>query len=226
MCHVLYVIWCLLHVRRRHRQRYRLAIHSRLNRQRCLNHVHVALCGCYRNPESLVDHGACHAPTFCQHRSKQKAACQFVVAAVMSWHSQSAEHGVGEGRSASDACSAPLNSTLSVTMNIPQSAMAMAIVHRLSHFVMWVSFLVFHTSLVCIFLLLAWAYKIDLHDVISLLQSLVLLLHIEQTWQLLVFWGLSGSTVIAIYVWLWRKVFWSFATPYLFKTIKEINGDT
>jgi len=104
-------------------------------------------------------------------------------------------------------------------MDIPQSAIALSLTHRLSHLVMWVAFLAFHASLVCIFLLLVWVYNIDFHDAISPLRTMAQSLHLEATWQMLAFWGLSGSTILAIYIWAWRRIYWSFVSPYLFKTI-------
>ena len=106
--------------------------------------------------------------------------------------------------------------------DVRKDDMALSLVHRLSHFVMWVALLSFHSALLCIFLLLAWAYSIEARAVVALIHKAALFLRIEETWQMLAFWGVSGSTILFVYVWLWRKIYWSFVTPYLFANVKYL----
>ena len=110
--------------------------------------------------------------------------------------------------------------------NIRKDDMAIALVHRLSHHVMWLAFALFHSALLSILLAFAWAYSIQAHAVADQLHKVALFLHIQETWQMLAFWGLSGSTILAIYVLGWRKIYWSFVRPYLFKTINAAAHET
>lgn len=111
-------------------------------------------------------------------------------------------------------------------MAISQSELTYALLHRTCLLLMWVVFVVANTVIAVLFLLLAWAYNIDSHAVLIQIQTMAQSLHIEETWQMLAFWGLSGTTILAAYAWCWRAIYWPLATKYMFKNIEARNEKT
>lgn len=95
------------------------------------------------------------------------------------------------------------------------------LLHRLFHLVAWIAFALFNFSLLILFLFGMWAYNIDSSRLLSLLRKVALSLHLEETWQMFSFFGVSGLTLLVLYLWVWRKIYFSFAVPFLFKTVNE-----
>jgi len=92
---------------------------------------------------------------------------------------------------------------------------------RLFHLVAWIAFVLFNFSLLVLFLFVMWVYSIDSNRLLFLLRKVALSLRLEETWQMLSFFGVSGLTLLVLYLWAWRKIYFSFAVPYLFKTVNE-----
>jgi cytochrome b subunit of formate dehydrogenase len=96
---------------------------------------------------------------------------------------------------------------------------ALSILHRLIHWVSWLAFVLLQVALVALFLLAAWYFEIDKNTVLSQARSLTTNLGLQEAWQILSFFGVSGGALLAIYVWLWRKAYFAFLIPYLFRNI-------
>ena len=96
----------------------------------------------------------------------------------------------------------------------------MAFSHRLSHFVWWLTFAIFNLSLIVLFLLVAWLFELKPAAVIALLDSTAQSFHLQSTWPVVAFFGVSGGTLLAGYAWLWQKGYKFLILPYLWKTIE------
>lgn len=96
-----------------------------------------------------------------------------------------------------------------------------SLVHRLSHLVMWMAFVLFHVSLLSAFLFVVWIYNIDTGVPLSLPRTVVRSLPFESIWSIAAFFGVSGATVLAIYVWCWKRLYWALAIPYLHRNIEK-----
>jgi cyanate permease len=97
------------------------------------------------------------------------------------------------------------------------------IAHRHRHWVSWLAFVLFNVTLLSLFLAVVWLFDIDSHTFLSRLQSMTQFFHLQDTWQVVAFFGASGGTLLTIYGWLWQKVYWACLTPYLFKYIANGN---
>ena len=95
----------------------------------------------------------------------------------------------------------------------------MALAHRLSHFVWWLVFAVFNLSLLVLFLLVAWFYEASPVALLALIESTAQSLHLQSTWPVVAFFGVSGGTLLTGYAWLWQKSYNIVLGSYLWKTI-------
>ena len=96
---------------------------------------------------------------------------------------------------------------------------ALYVLHRLIHWESWLAFVLLQVALFTLFLLAVWWFEIDKSTVLSQARSVASSLGLQEAWQILSFFGVSDGALLAIYVWLWRKIYFAFLIPYLFKNI-------
>ena len=99
------------------------------------------------------------------------------------------------------------------------------LVARLSIVVLWLVFAVFHLALLCLLLLLAWAFHIDSTAVAKPILAAGQFLGLSAMWQILVGLGVSGVALLSAYVWCWKTLYTALVLPYLLKDIEQLINE-
>ena len=94
-------------------------------------------------------------------------------------------------------------------------------VHRLTHLVAWLSVATLHTLLLCVALFALYILGISGNDIYSSVVKLGSHMGLEQAWQALSFFGVSGFAVLAAYAIAVKKLILNLSLRYLFKYFKD-----
>src|SRR5690606_30618746 len=86
---------------------------------------------------------------------------------------------------------------------------------RLTDLIKWTIFAVFHLLLLALFLLAAWIWQIHPQDIANWGSAVLQTSSAQVLVALLVFAGLSGMTLIRIYIRAWRKVYAHLSVEFL-----------
>ncbi len=79
-----------------------------------------------------------------------------------------------------------------------------------------------HLILFLILALVLWIYQIQPHQVTAKMISLSQALHLTNVFAVVSFFGLSGGTILLIYIKIWNRIYTKLSTPFIFKGANEL----
>lgn len=98
----------------------------------------------------------------------------------------------------------------------------MTIIYALHYILKWTIFCVFHLILLTILALVLWIYQVQPHQVMAKMISLPQVLHLTSVFALVAFFGVSGGTILLLYVKIWNRIYTKLSTPFIFKGANEL----
>ncbi len=102
----------------------------------------------------------------------------------------------------------------------PINTVELVVIHKLSHLISRIAFVLLSTTIISVFLFFAWICDIDSKDTLNQFQSMAQYLPFQSTWSVLSFFGISGASLLAGYYWAFQKIYWKIAIPFLFSNIE------
>ena len=91
-------------------------------------------------------------------------------------------------------------------------------VHKLTHFVIWLSVALLHSSLLCILITALYLSGISGSDIYNSIAALTHNLGLSKAWQGLSFFGVSGAAIVSVYAVAVKKIVMYFSLKYLINT--------
>jgi len=94
---------------------------------------------------------------------------------------------------------------------------SMTIIYAIHYLLKWTIFCVIHLIFLSILGLALWIYQIQPHQVMAKMISFSQALHLTNVFAVVGFFGLSGGTILLIYIKIWNRIYTKFSTPFIFK---------
>ena len=97
----------------------------------------------------------------------------------------------------------------------------MSIIYAINYLLKWTIFCVMHLILLSTLALALWVCQIQPQQVMAKLISFSQALHLTNVFAVVSFFGLSGGTILLIYIKIWNRIYTRFSTPFIFKGANE-----
>jgi len=93
-------------------------------------------------------------------------------------------------------------------------------VHRLTHFVAWLSVAIFNVALLCVVLVALYLSGVSGTDIYKSIETLGSSLGLVTAWQVLSFFGISGFALLSAYAILLKRILLNLSLRYILNNIK------
>ena len=98
----------------------------------------------------------------------------------------------------------------------------MTIIYAVHYLLKWTIFCVFHLILFSTLALGLWLYQIQPYQIMVKMISFSQALRLTNVFAVVAFFGISGGSILLVYIKIWNRIYTNLSTPFIFKGANEL----